>query len=251
MKALDFMIIGAQKSGTTALAQFLSQHSEITVADEKEVHLFDDPAFDDHWSTDEISAKYASHFSSSEAGNIFGEATPIYLFLPKISERLWKYKPDLKLIIVLRDPVQRAYSQYLMERMRGNERLPFWLSLLLEKLRLKLDRDPFRIDSAHRVHSYRARGLYSKQLSELYKFFPRKQIMILRNEDLRDTHEETMRRVFTFLDVSIESIVSMDVFSNQSDVAHVPVSAYFLRKSYQKELKRLESMLEFSVKSWS
>ena len=115
---LGFMLVGAQKCGTTALAHFLSQHPEIEMASPKEVHLFDSSTYSRGWSGQRIDEHYRPHFEQRAGAAIRGEATPIYMFLPGIASELKRYNPDLKLIVLLRDPVERAISHYYMEKNR-------------------------------------------------------------------------------------------------------------------------------------
>lgn len=243
------MIVGAQKSGTTALSEFLSEHPQIEIAAGKEAHVFDDSEFDEHWSTDEINLRYEGRFLSQDCC-IKGEATPIYLYLPQIARRLRIYNSRLKLIVLLRDPVERAYSHYLMERSRGNENLPYWLALLIEPLRLFRDRNMLSENSAVRRNSYRDRGFYGKQLHELFKEFPAFQILVLRTEELKNQHQETMTRVYGFLGVESYRVQKREVFSQGSSIDEVPISSYFLRKSYRKDQIQLEKLLSSSLKSW-
>ena len=112
---VNFMIVGVQKSGTTALSEFCSEHPEICMAKPKEPHLFDAEEFDEAGLDDNYS-KFFDHFKGEA---ILGEATPIYMFLPEIAKRLHTYNPDLKLLVILRDPVDRAISQYSMSQSRG------------------------------------------------------------------------------------------------------------------------------------
>ena len=110
--------------------------------------------------------------------------------------------PNLKLIVLLRDPVERAVSHYYMERNRGKEHRPLWLALLSEPIRLRCCKDVHAYDSAMRVCSYRRRGLYSLQLRNLYRFFDNGRVLIIRTRDLRAHHHVVLRRVFAFLGVS-------------------------------------------------
>ena len=95
-------------------------------------------------------------------------ATPIYLFLPAVAGELKRYNPGLKLIVLLRDPVERAISHFYMEKNRDKEHLPLWLALLAEPFRLRRREDASHVDSHLRRHAYRRRGLYSLQLRNLY-----------------------------------------------------------------------------------
>ena len=199
---LGFVIAGAQKCGTTALAHFLSQHPEIGMAMPKEVHVFDAPGYSRDWTPEQIDERYRSFFEHCPGARIRGEATPIYLFLPEIAHELARYNPELKLIVLLRDPVERAMSHYCMEKDRGQEHLPLWRALLCEPFRLRRCRDARAFRSAVRKYSYRSRGLYSLQLRNLHRFFDRDRVLILRTENLLRHHDDVLRVVFAFLGVS-------------------------------------------------
>ena len=205
------MIVGAQKCGTTALAHFLSQHSDIGMAIPKEVHLFDSPEFSSDWTPEHIDERYQPHFVDCAGTAIRGEATPIYMFLPGIVPELKRYNPDLKLIVVLRDPVERAISHFYMEKNRDAEHLPLWLALLSEPLRLRRCRDTRAHGSAMRVCAYRRRGLYSIQLRELYRFFDSDKVLIVRTRDLRTRHHDILGRVFRYLGVSENERIAPEI----------------------------------------
>ncbi len=247
---LAFMIAGAQKCGTTALVQFLDAHPEIGMSSLKEVHLFDDPQYSSDWSAEEIDERYRPHFAHCRftglAGEtVLGEATPVYLFLRGVPAELKRYNPELRLIVLVRDPVERAISHYYMEKGRAGERRPLWQALLLEPIRLRRSRDPRHPQSAHRVHSYRARGLYSRQLREVYRFFDKDHVLVLRTEDLLAHHDEVLRRVFGFLQVSCEVRVPAEVVlaGERGGRKHRFVSL-LLRLSYLVESARMRRLRE-------
>lgn len=199
MKSLDFMIIGAQKAGTTALSHFLSQHPGVAMAQGKEVHLFDAQDYAIDWTVDEINQRYAAHFKGVDPAVLWGEATPIYLYRPEIIPELKRYNPALKLIVLLRDPVERAISHYEMERSRSNEDLPLWRALWCESKRLAAEEG--RLGHAHRCHSYVDRGHYATQLDCVRHHFSDQQILILENDALKNQHTETLKKVCDFLAV--------------------------------------------------
>ena len=214
---VDFMIIGAQKAGTTALASFLSQHPDLHMSEPKEVHLFDSPAYSPRWSVDEINARYRACFSDAAGPSLWGEATPIYLYWPEIAPELRRYNAKLKLIVVLRDPVDRAISHYMMEKGRGKERLPMGLAFLLERLRIRRG-DRRSPDSAQRVCSYLDRGHYEKQLRNLRMHFPDQQILVLESGELSQHHTTTMSKVLRFLGVSpVVNAKPQEIFSGEYD----------------------------------
>jgi len=202
MKSLDFMIIGAQKAGTTALSSFLAQHPNICMAKGKEVHLFDAPNYRSGTAIEEINRIYAPHFDATPT-NLWGEATPLYLYWTEIIPELYRYNPKLKLIILLRDPVERAISHFEMERARGNEHSPLWQALLLEQRRLR--RSSGREEwSSRRLHSYLDRGKYVRQIEAVRHYFPDDQLLVIENSELSDHHSTVLRSVFEFLGVAAE-----------------------------------------------
>ena len=240
---VDFVIAGAQKSGTTALAHFLSQHPDIAMA-KAEGHVFDAPEYSPDWTPAEIDQHYRHRFGPGDGESLRGESTPVYLFLPDVPGELARYNPELKIIVALRDPVQRAVSHHAMERARGKERLPLWLALLAEPFRLRRCRDPRGRESAVRRHSYRSRGLYSRQLRTLYGAFPRNRVLVLRTEDLLTRHDATLERTFAFLGVRDDVRIPQEiVFAGERDTRGHRILRALLHVSLLLESVRLRRVL--------
>jgi hypothetical protein len=191
---IDFIIAGAQKGGTTALFEYLSEDPGVSLAREKEVHFFDDESQD--WARPDYGA-YHARFAPAD-GRPRGEATPIYLYWPNSLERIAAYNPAIHLILTLRDPVERAWSQWRMEYARGVETRPFGWCIREGRQRL-FDAEPW---GHHREFSYVERGFYGEQLERLYGLFPRRQVLILASEDLRARPDEALARVRRFLSVA-------------------------------------------------
>jgi len=246
---LNFMIIGAQKCGTTALAHFLAQHPHIRMSSEKEPHLFDAPHYSPDWSPEQIDARYRPYFNeegtpafgaTTADGLMRGEATPIYLFLPEVVPALKRYNPALKIIVLIRDPVQRAISHYYMEKNKGHEQLSLWLALLCESWRLWRCRNPRQHGSAWRRHSYRRRGLYSRQLRNVFRHFDAEQVLVVRTENLAQHHHAVLKRVFGFLGVPVNGKVeSRRIFKGERDGRRHPVVSWLLRLSFLPEIIRM------------
>ena len=240
---VDFMIVGAQKCGTTALGQFLAEHPEIGMSSQKEVHLFDAPDYVAGTGARDTDARYQRYFEHVSDVAIRGEATPIYMFLPDVAGELKRYNADIKLIVLVRDPAERALSEYYMQKARARETKPLWLALLLERWRLGRDGDPRRMRSATREHAYRSRGLYSLQLQRLYRHFDRERVLVVRRNDLLHDHDATMERVFAFLGVSTEFRVARDVVFAGDEVRRPHrVTRALLRLSYAAEFRRLRRL---------
>jgi hypothetical protein len=217
VRSLDFMIVGVQKSGTTALASFLDEHPAIAIAAGKEVHLFDSPDYSPSWSRAQVDAVYIPRFEGRQEVLFIGEATPIYAYFQEIPTYLAKYNPQLKLIILLRNPTDRAISQYWMERGRGDEVFPLSIALILEPFRLLMDmlRNTKRSHKSNsRIYSYSSRGHYTAQIGNLLKHFPASQLLVVDNETLLAEHVDTMRSILIFLGAPVSHIpVQQRVFA--------------------------------------
>ncbi|ASJ08373.1 hypothetical protein A3L11_03645 [Thermococcus siculi] len=187
----NFIICGTQKGGTTALYTYLKEHPEIFLPREKEVHYFDlNYPRGINW--------YEKHFrGTTPQHRAIGEASPFYMYLEEVPERIYEILPDVKLIFILRNPVDRAYSHYWHEVKLGYEWLPFEAAIKKERERLE-DASIF----AKQNYSYLDRGKYIEQLKRYRKYFSRDQMLILINEDLKAYPEWTMRVVFEFLGVN-------------------------------------------------
>lgn len=240
---VDFMIVGAQKCGTTALGQFLAQHPEIGMSSQKEVHLFDAPDYVAGTSARDVDARYRRYFEHVPDVAIRGEATPIYMYLRTIAVELKRYNADLKLIVLLRDPVERALSDYYMQKARAREPMPLWLALLLEPWRLGRDQDRRRPRSATREYSYRSRGLYSLQLREIYRHFDRERVLIVGRDALFGSHDATIECVLQFLGVSTSCRIARGVvFAGEEVRRPHRVTRALLRLSYAAEFRRLRRL---------
>jgi hypothetical protein len=199
---IAFMVGGAQKAGTSALAQYLRACPGLRLPVDKEAHVFDAPDFDDAWSTDDIDVRLARQFPDAPEDARWGDATPFYLFHPRCVARIARYNPAMRWIVLLRDPVERARSHHHMERQRGHETLPLWLAALLEPWRLRGHADDLARGSPLRRYSYRARGDYARQLDVLYAHVPRGQVLLLRSERLRNEPAACVSEACAFLGVA-------------------------------------------------
>lgn len=166
----DFLIIGAKRSGTSTLFSLLADHPEVYRGD-KEIHYFD-------FNRDRGIDWYRGLFRDAAPGQIAGEATQTYLFDPEIPPRIAAELPHVKLVAILRDPVQRAYSEYRYGVARGLEDLSLQEALAAEAERAG------RSYRDYLAKSYVQRGMYSQQLERVLEFFPRSQLHVVLFEDL-------------------------------------------------------------------
>lgn len=191
---VSFIIAGVQKAGTTALFDYLAEEPGVSLSKVKEVHFFDDEGQD--WAAPDYGA-YHANFDGAD-GRPRGEATPIYLYWPRSLERIAAYNPAMRLIVLLRDPVERAWSHWKMEYARGAETRPFaWC--IREGRRRLFEAQPW---GHHREFSYVERGFYSEQLEAALAHFPREQLLVLRAGDLNQAPAPVLAKVRTFLGLS-------------------------------------------------
>jgi hypothetical protein len=192
----DFLILGAQKAGTTALFSYLRRHPSITGPAWKEVSFFDRHyARGTRWYRGQFPLKRAS---------FVGEASPSYLLHPLAPERVRSLVPDARLITLLRNPVDRAYSHYQHEVALGREPLSFEEALAAEDERLageveRMLADPRYFSDAWWDHTYFTRGLYAQQLERWYAVFPRDQLLLVPTEELGADPAGTYARIVEFI----------------------------------------------------
>ena len=178
-----FIIIGTQRGGTTSLFNYLCQHPSIAAPRHREIHYFDrNFGRGIGW--------YQKHFRRVINGDaITGESSPYYMFHPLVPGRMAAALPSVKLIVLLRNPIDRAYSHYQHVRKKNKETLAFEEALDAEEKRLagedaKLWRDPDYYSEHHHRHAYQARGIYADQLPAWLEHFPRTQMHIVKSEEM-------------------------------------------------------------------
>lgn len=183
----DFLIVGAQKAGTTSLYRWLSRHPKVRTSVWKEVHFFDD--YDRYHKRGEM--WYRSHFPllGHRPSVRVGEATPSYLFNPAAPRRVAELIPNVRLIVLLRDPVDRAYSQYKHTRRVGEENLSFWKAVDKEEERVGKEiieiKEKGKCESDNwKKYSYVRRGYYSEQIKRWTEYFPKKSFLFVKSEDM-------------------------------------------------------------------
>jgi hypothetical protein len=245
-----FIVAGVQKAGTTALFDYLSEDSRLSLSRVKEVHFFDDESHD--WSQPDYAA-YHAHFEPPALelanvkrgdGRLRGEATPIYLYWPNSLERIAAYNPAMRLIILLRDPVERAWSHWKMEYARGAETKPFAWCIREGRQRL-FSAQPW---GHHREFSYVERGFYAEQLERLFAVFPRDQVLLLQADDLNRDPAMVLARVWRFLnlDPGPAPQARQVHVGREMDYGSVLTveDAAFLREVYAADQARLSALLE-------
>ncbi|MEH7381665.1 sulfotransferase domain-containing protein [Bacillus sp. JJ1533] len=200
----DFLIIGAQKCGTTSLYNYLIKHPNVVPAKKKEVHFFD-------YQFEKGIAWYRKHFPLVFENNpnlITGEASPYYIFHPHAPQRISEMMPRVKIIVMLRNPVDRAYSHFQHEIRLGAETLSFEEAIEKEAARLQGEKEKMMKDENyysynHQHYSYLSRGIYVDQLKAWMEKFPKKQFLIVKSEDFFYDPLTVFDRVLHFLNLPV------------------------------------------------
>ncbi|MBM2294571.1 sulfotransferase [Sulfitobacter pseudonitzschiae] len=220
---LDFVVVGAQKAGTTTLHNMLAAHSDIALPALKETHFFshhDRALRGPHW--------YADQFGIRESAAIVGEIDPEYLFAPQAATAIETMTTAAKFVIILRHPLDRAYSHFQMSQRRGYETCKFGVALAKEAERIAGNQSEFARDH----WSYTARGLYCGQIQRFRAAFPDADFLFLRSDALSQSGYE---QVCAF--VGTQPISQSSAAKIRSNRASVPRSRMVSNMLYAPEGK--------------
>jgi len=263
-----FMIIGAQKAGTSYLHYYLNQHPSLVGSAPKEMHYFDIEINHNRslrW--------YEEHFKAfNSRSKQFFESTPSYLYYPRVAECISNLYPRIKFIVVLRNPVNRAFSAWNMYRhmfennaahmlkkefypgetnpiykylVEGRDKFPTFRQAIDIELQLMNTTD--LIEPA-----LLRRGLYFEQLSEYYKFFSRDQLLVIGFKDLVNQQNPTVNRIFQFLEVPMFDFSNTSSEAKNSGVYKSDMQdedVTFLKKFYENPNKKLFDLLGY-IPNW-
>jgi Sulfotransferase domain len=245
----DFLVIGAQRAGTTTLYHYLVQHPQVlgAVAD-KEVHFFD---LGFTGGLDAYRAAFPTRNAVRRAARgharvRVGEATPYYLFHPAVPDRVASSLCDVALIAILRDPVERAWSQYRHEVELGYERRSFEEALDLEAERLageeqRLLADPAATSFTHQHHSYVARGRYLEQLERWWRALPADRLLLVRSEDLHADPRPTFDAICSHLDIDVWRPPVWRTYNASSTTGMEAGTRARLREAFREDNERLSA----------
>ena len=254
MKRFDFLIIGAQKSGTTTLFQQLSEHSDVHVPPGKEVPFFTR----DTVSAEDFQAFMAEHFGAVPQGRLIGKVTPHYLVDGRVPARIATFAPQAKLVAILRDPVDRALSHYRMSVRRELEQRSFDQAVadLLQPDELTRTRTlPAGQTSEHQT--YVVWGEYGRLLAPYAAQLAAGQMLVLYMSDLETDPEATLRKLCAFLGVAFEQVPSLGKKMHQGGdrerlpIAKIAKSIGVVRRLWRLMPHRWRSRLLFRIGQWN
>lgn len=229
----NFLIVGAAKSGTTAIHTYLQQHPQVYMTPEKETNFF---AFEgeflnfqgpgdeaiNHFSITDLST-YQAEFKEVTKQKAIGEACPLYLYSEKAPKKINFYLPNVRIIVILRNPIDRAYANFL--HLVRDDREPckdFAEALEAEKKRIEANWEWF--------WHYIQLGYYGAQLQRYYTIFDRSQIAVYLYEDLCQQPLDLLRNIFSFLDIDDLFLPDLTIRPNKSGMPKNLLFHQFLTK---------------------
>lgn len=246
----SFVVIGAQKAGTTSLFRYLAGHPAVIPPRLKEIHFFDL-----HWARG--LPWYRAHFPLTIFGGapLTGEASPYYLFHPRVPERMARVLPDARILVLLRNPVDRAISHYHWEVRYGNERLSFRDAIEREERFLQRETDRLCEEDGynsflHQHGSYLARGRYAEQLQRWLHHFRRDQILVLKAEDFFRRTREVMVTVRAFLELPEGGPEAYPIHGRGRSSGGRNVDRKELTRYFRPHNEALEGLLGMNLSEW-
>jgi hypothetical protein len=242
-RKVDFVVGGVQKGGSSALASYMLGHPEICMPRIKEVHYFNK---DSNFPATGIDySPYHAYFKPGPLHKVLGDATPTYIYWPLAAGRIADYNPAMKFIILLRNPVERAYSHWNMFVKEKREPLSFEEALRAEPERCRQNKP------GQNAPTYMDRGYYSGQIARVWSLFPREQTLILRSESLKLEPAETLDRIAAFLGVSPFPVTRrIEVFKLPYEKPMSASARDFLRQVFAADIAKLEAMLGWDLSDW-
>jgi Sulfotransferase domain len=237
---VDFVVAGVQKAGTTAIHDFLVQHPEVALLRDQALHFFDK---EEHFRGEPDYRILHGNFDPGRRWRVAGEVTADYLYYPRALERVAAYNPQIKLIISLRHPTERAFSQWNMRREKGQEPLEF-LDALKRDQEIGISKGP-------RGNAYLARSLYAPQLEKVLTLFPCEQVLVVKYETLRDDPFLVVDRIFDFLSVSRKGRLK----NKQRNVGAysrklTPEERAYAGAIFSEDITKIEELLGWDCSDW-
>lgn len=220
----NFLIIGTPKAGTTAIYHYLNQHPEIYFSPEKEPHFFSFIGEQKpHWGVKTL-AEYEKLFKAVTTEKAIGEASTWYLYSQSAAKQIRKYLPNVKLIIILRNPIERAYSSWAFRVQCG------WESIIDFEQALQAEENRISNNYEWDFH-YLKTGFYYHQIQRYFNLFSKEQIFICTYDELKDDSPSLIQDIFNFLEVDNSFIPDTSIRHNQTQLPKNKIFNRFLTKS--------------------
>lgn len=244
---VSFMVIGAAKCGTSALHTYLVKHPQIGGGKKKELHFFDHTH--NFYQKNLNYNAYHQQFDFSDPNKLYGDFTPDYIYFQESARLIWTYNPNVKLIAMLRNPIERAFSHWNMQIQLSDvlDPLPFSEAIRNERFRCRA-----YLPEQHGHFSYTDRGFYTEQIRRFQRLFPNNQLLFIRYDDFKKHQEKTLQQVFEFLNVDPSR------YQHEHQVTHYipyheklnPNDHRYLLNLFRNEIHALEQLLGWDCSDW-
>jgi hypothetical protein len=220
----NFFLVGAAKAGTTSIYEYLSQHPRVFFPAIKEPHFFThvQPAPEQRFLTEAVTKRsaYLRLYAHASGHGVIGDASPSYLWHPEVPHRIRDQVPQARIALILRDPVERAYSHYLMDYREGVQSLPFYEALVADMNRPKKGWGV--------SYLYYELGLYAEQVRRYFETFPSERVKVLMFHDLQNDPQAVLREMASFLRLDPQPLAQVDTARRYNSYA-APRNQYLRR----------------------
>ena len=258
---VNFVMAGVQRGGTSALYEYLSLHPKVSMG--KNFFHYRDKPYDDETKFFDQEENFSISYTSTYAtfynkyhknffkkfikqNSIVGSNAPIYSYWENSIKRLWFYNKDIKIIVSLRNPISRAYSHWNKEVFYGRETKDF-LTCIMNEADISKSVLPYQ----HRIYSYSDRGFYSEQIRRIWRFFPKKNVLFIKSEELLNNPQKIVNQVCDFLKIETikieKQIIDGAVKYNRTISSD---EKKYLIKLYEYDIKQVERMLNWNCSDW-
>jgi len=242
-RTMDFIIMGVQRGGTSSLSKNLAAHPEIFIDDDKnqgkaEVHYFDlNLQKGIHWYKKQFNYRY----------KCVGEKSPDLINLPYTFPIIQSVNAFVKLIVLLRDPIERAFSAWKLEVSRNQEIRSFQ-----EAIKDELENPKINNETFYTIQKlYLQRGLYAKYISQLLEWFPKQNVIFILFDDIRDNPSPVYKKLYQFLNVKhIQQNYEKEHVSANTSKLNVSIREK-LKKYFEKDVKELEKIIQRKINWFS
>ena len=246
----DFLIIGAPKCGTTSMYEYLIQHPNILSSLWKEIYFFDRYfTRGTNWYRGNFAFKLQKKIHQIKKKIVLsGDATPTYLHHPLTAQRVHEIIPNAKIIVMLRNPIDRAYSHWKMEKRLGFEKLSFEEALKKENERLfdeenKMINNPKYFSWNRQIFSYMYGGLYYEHLKSWLNLFPHNQFLIINTEEMNNNTNKEFQKTLEFLNLPNFKLHNYEQFNSQQSTIMEKNTRSFLHDYFEPYNKKLFKLI--------
>ena len=239
-RIVDFIIIGAQRSSTTSLSLNLGKHPEIYINNNKDPSISEVHFYDINWKKGIEWYKKQFNYKFK----LVGEKTPSLINLPYTFPLIQSVNPYVKLILILRNPITRAYSAWKLNKKNKIEKRSFIDAVNYElKHKINTPNTFYTISK-----KYLQRGLYANYIKELYRWFPKQNVLILIMENLSINTKDEYNKIFKFLNISTNNNINYSIEHKSNDRSEINKEIYNkLIKYYEEDIKELEKILNKNI----